>query len=193
MSNNVNWGHLGSNVADIMSPGDTAGDGRCEPGEWGVAVEDVVVYGSLGGLRDWAESILRRLPPDRAGAPLVTVDEARLRDWLASPASPVDDEWVPIVETVRDLIGEVAADPLAAGWTLGDGVELLYAEAEEDDDGLLAGVKLASGGGFFYLATEPLYDEDLLPKPTTGTPPPGGREQALRCLTGIAGLINKTY
>ncbi len=191
MSNNVNWGHIGGD-ADIMPPGDTAGEGRCEDGEWGVAVEDVVVYGSLGGLRGWAESILRRLPPDRDGAPLVTVDEDRLRDWLASPASPVDDEWAPIVETVRDLIAAIAADPPAAGWTLGDGVELLYAEEDDNTDGLLVGVKLATRG--FFLATEPLYDEDLLPKPTTGTPPPsGGRGQALRCLTGIAGLINKTY
>jgi hypothetical protein len=74
--NNINWGHVGAN-ADVLTPGATAGDGRCEAGQWGVIAEDVVAYGSLAVLRSWAQSILDQLPVPQGAEAAVTRSRRR--------------------------------------------------------------------------------------------------------------------
>ena len=79
--NNVYWG-VADDQAAVMPPGQTAGEGRCQAGEWGLPVEDIVVYGSIARLRQWAQSVLNRLPLERGDEPLVIVDRELQTRWL---------------------------------------------------------------------------------------------------------------
>jgi len=173
-----------------MAPGDTAGDGRCEAGEWSVRVDDVVVYSSLPGLRQWAQSVLDVLPPQRHGAPLVIVDQQRQREWLAwsrvLDRITADADSSDTVTLVRDLVQVVAVDPATAGWTLGADVASVWAELDEAD-GVVAGVRLAASGYMVGIGG-PLRDNDLRARFLT-TP----AEQADACLRLIATRINKAY
>ncbi|MFF5085356.1 hypothetical protein ACFY36_50655 [Actinoplanes sp. NPDC000266] len=185
--NNVYWGYTDEH-AEVMPPGTTAGEGRCEAGEWGVRVEDIVAYNSLGGLRRWAQSLLDELPPERDGAPLVIVDHASQREWLTY-SGVVEriigaDPTGGTVARVHDLLKAVLADPAAVGWTLGDGVAELWAGY---DDGVVAGVRLARSG-FQVGIGRPLLEDDVkirfLASPA---------EQAHACLGLIAERINNAY
>ena len=185
--NNVNWGFLDGGAAEIMQPGDTAGEGHCEAREWGVAVEDVVVYGGVETLRAWAQSIMNRLPADRRGAPLLVVDRDRQSAWVQGATAGIGPDWTATVETVRDLVQAVAADPGAAGWTLGADVAELHAFLDEGPDQLCAGVTLTSTG--HYVGIEPLHGDDL----ATTHVRVAGPELADACLTFIAARINDAY
>jgi len=189
--NNVYWGWV-SDSAVIMAPGATAGEGRCEAGEWGLIVEDVVVYGSVRALRAWAGSALARLPQERGAAPLVTVDAGRQRQWLGEsgvlgattgPAA----EWEDGVESVHDVLRAVAVDPGAAGWILGDDVAALWADIDDDDGGLIAGVVLSSTGHAVGIG-QPLTRADLTVR-VQASPV----EQANACLAVVAERINNAY
>ncbi|MEU4244302.1 hypothetical protein [Actinoplanes sp. NPDC026619] len=189
--NNVYWGAV-EDEAVIMPPGETAGEARCADGEWGLNVEDVVVYGSVGGLRAWAQSALDQLPPDRAGVPLVTVDRNRQWQWLSEPSviGATDDRpdgWTATVETVRDLVRAVAADPGDAGWTLGDDIDALWADLDDATGDLIAGVTLA-GTGHRVGIGEPLTDADFAVRF-----PASSIELANAALTVIADRINQSY
>ena len=188
--NNVHWGAVGQRAV-VMAPGATAGEGRCEAGEWGLAVEDVVVYGPIGELRTWARSALTQLPRERGGAPLVTVDARRQWQWLtgsgvlgATEAQAA--EWAADAESVHDVLRAVARDPGAAGWTLGDDVAALWADIDDDGD-LTAGVVL-SGTGRAVGIGQPLTSADLTVRLRVSPV-----EQANACLTVIAERINNAY
>jgi hypothetical protein len=184
--NNINWGHVDP-IAEILPPGATAGDGRCEPGQWGVIAEDIVAYGSLAELRAWAQSILDQLPGSRDGAPLLTVDRGRQWTWLEAGEPGTHKDWAATTETIRDLVLAIAADPTAAGWTLGVDVAALWADLDDDTGALIAGVVLASTGHHVGIG-EPLTDDDLLVRfPTSG------KEWANGCLSVIAERINQSY
>ncbi|GIM98063.1 hypothetical protein [Paractinoplanes toevensis] len=189
--NNVYWGAV-DDEAVIMPPGETAGEGRCAGGEWGLNVEDVVVYGSVGGLRAWAQSALDQLPPDRAGVPLVTVDRDRQRQWLSESGmlAATDDlpgTWSATVETVRDLLRAVAVDPAAAGWTLGADIDALWADLDDVTGDLIAGVTLSSTGHRVGIG-EPLTDADFAVRFPVSSIELGGA-----ALTVIADRINDAY
>jgi hypothetical protein len=161
--NNVEWGYA-PETATVMPPGSTAGDGRCEAGEWGIPVDDVVVYATLAGLRVWATSILDKLPPERHATPLVTVDPALQDQWLTWSAvltriKPSEQEPADQVRFLQDLMKAVAADPSAAGWTLGDDVAALWVDLDDDGD-VIAGVRLSSSGYEVGIG-EPLSEQDL--------------------------------
>jgi hypothetical protein len=188
--NNVEWGYA-AGAAPIMVPGETAGEGRCMAGEWGVQVDDVVVYSSLAGLRQWARSVLEELPPERHSAPLVAVDRDRQQQWLAWSGITdrlIDTSGEPsdTVTLVRDLVQAVAADPGAAGWVLGDDVACVWAELD-DADGVMAGVRLAASGYHVGIG-EPLLETDFRFR-FLATP----AEQADACLLLVADRINKAY
>jgi hypothetical protein len=148
-----------------MPPGSTAGDGRCEAGEWGIPVDDVVVYATLSGLRGWATSILDKLPPERHATPLVTVDPVLQDQWLTWSAvlprinSSEQEPSDVVCFFLRDLMQAVAGNPSAAGWTLGDDVAALWADLDDDGD-VTAGVRLASSGYEVGIG-EPLNEHDL--------------------------------
>jgi hypothetical protein len=144
--------------ADLLAPGDPAGDGRCEAGQWGVTVDSIVAYGPLSGLRNWAQSILDQLPDDRDGVPLVTVDPDMMRTWLETQ---FDEEWGDAdftLETLTDLMEGITADPAAAGWALGDDVEMVW--SNYGHDGLMVGVRLSSTEQHIGMG-EPLTGDDL--------------------------------
>lgn len=169
--------------------GDTAGDGRCEAGQWGVAVEDVIAFGSLTGLRRWAQSILDQLPEDRDGKPLVIVDGDRQWAWAQTSTAATDPNWSATAQTVCDLVQAVAANPAAVGWSLGHDVAKLWAGLEDDED-LIAGVTLLSTGQQVGIG-EPLTDADVRVDPrwigVSGT----YRVDAL--LSVVAARINAAY
>jgi hypothetical protein len=188
--NNVEWGHAAGPAA-ILVPGDTAGEGRCSAGEWGVQVDDIVAYSSLAGLRQWATSVLDALPPERHGAPLIVVDQDRQRQWLTwsgvlERITEADHEPSDTATLVRELVHAVSADPAAAGWTLGPDVASVWAELD-DTDGVVAGVRLAASGYDVGIG-EPLLDNDLRCGFLTTRV-----EQADSCLRLIATRINKAY
>jgi hypothetical protein len=189
--NNIYWGAV-DDEAFIMPPGSIAGDGRCEARQWGVPVEDIVVFGSLDGLRSWAQSVLDRLPPAHRASPLVTIDDARQWQWLQwSPVLGTTEEesrsWIPTVETVHDLMQAVAADPATAGWILGDGVDALWADLEDDNGDLITGVTLARPRHEIGIG-EPLNNEDLIARTATTSV-----ERANACLRVIADRVNQSY
>lgn len=188
--NNVEWGHAAGPAA-ILVPGDTAGEGRCAAGEWGVQVDDVVVYSSLVSLREWATSVLGALPPDRRGAPLVVVDHDRQRQWLTLSGvieriTESGDGSLDTVTLVRELIHAVSADPAAAGWTLGADVASVWAELD-DTEGVVAGVRLTTSGHDVGIG-EPMLETDFTFR-FLATP----AEQADACLLLVADRINKAY
>ena len=189
--NNVYWGAV-DNGAAILTPGDTAGEGRCAGGEWGLQVEDVVVYGSTGALRAWAQAALETLPPERQGMPLVTVDRDRQWQWLRESGVlgadvRTSDDWTGTVETVRDLLRAVATNPAAAGWTPSEDVDALWADLDDDTGDFTAGVRLA-GTGHHVGIGEPLTDRDFTVRITTSA-----IERANACLTVVADRINQSY
>lgn len=152
MPNNVNWGYI-DGPPQLIVPGDVAGEGRCEPKEWGVGAEDVIIYAnSLGQLREWLTAALENLPTERGeNAPLVTVDLNRQRTWLEKDAPLHDydlgeeegDPWVADAVHAGILMDAIADNPAAAGWTLADDVIRLWAEIDENaDDALLTGVEI---------------------------------------------------
>jgi hypothetical protein len=159
--NNINWGHL-KNQAGVMPPGTVAGDGRCEAGQWGVLVEDIVVYGSLTELRTWAQTILDDLPAARHEAPLVLVDPIRQEQWLTWSGvldRITEDGPADAVSFVLDLVRAVAVNPGQAGWTLGDNVAALWADLD-DLEGVMAGVRLVNPAYEVGMG-EPLLEDDL--------------------------------
>jgi hypothetical protein len=184
--NNVNWGCVDP-IAEILTPGATAGDGRCEPGQWGVIAEDIVAYGALAELRAWARSILDQLPASRDGAPLLTVDPGRQWTWLEAREPGTHTDWAATTATIRDLVLAIAADPTAAGWTLGVDVASLWADLDDDTGALVAGVVLASTGHHVGIG-EPLTDADL-----RAPGPISGREWANGCLSAVGERINQSY
>jgi hypothetical protein len=187
--NNVEWGYAAGPAA-VLVPGDTAGEGRCSAGEWGVQVDDTVVYSSLDSLRAWATSVLDALPPDRHGAPLIVIDHERQRQWLTW-SGVIDriteaDEPSDTATLVRELVHAVSADPAAAGWTLGPDVASVWAELD-DSQGVVAGVRLAASGYDIGIG-EPLLDDNLRCGFLATRV-----DQADSCLRLIADRINKAY
>lgn len=161
--NNVLWGYIEVG-ADIMAPGDTAGDGRCHAGEWGVLVEDVVVYGNRAGLRAWAQSVLAQVPGDRGpDEPLIIVDTVQQQVWLETTGVAVDDEESTL-DAVGDLLQAIAADPGAAGWTFGRDVTGLWVHRDDADD-LLVGVTLTGASRDIDIGTA-LTATDLTVRPS---------------------------
>ena len=193
--NNIEWGAIESQRAHLMAPSYLAGYGRLHNGEWGAAVENVVVYSSREGLRAWAQSIVDRLPGDRTGKPLVIVNKDQQQAWLTEShvlgADPEEcTEWTATVETVCDLMQAVAKNPAAFGWTFGDGVTELFAQLDEDggdDDagGMVAGVKVDG----FWIGCEPLHDDDLVRTDREGN----GIDLAHAVLMVIADRIDRAY
>lgn len=178
--------------ADILTPGTFAGGSRCEAQQWGVAVDDAIVYGSLAGLRNWAQSILDQLPEDRGeDDPLVVVDPDRMAAWLRDSGTAVPgEEWPGNTETVYELVQAVAVDPAAAGWTLGGDVAGLWAGLADDVDGLTVGVHLASTDQLIGIG-EPMNEDDFTTDPDHLTP--AGPEWEYGCLMAIADRINAAY
>ncbi|MFG1995221.1 hypothetical protein ACGFJ7_35130 [Actinoplanes sp. NPDC048988] len=193
--NNIEWGAIESQRAHLMAPSYLAGYGRLHNGEWGAAVENVVVYSSREGLRTWAQSIVDRLPGDRTGKPLVIVNQDQQQAWLTGShvlgADPEERaQWTATVETVCDLVQAVAKNPAAFGWTFGDGVTELFAQVDEDggdDDagGMVAGVKVDS----FWIGCKPLHDDDLVRTSREGS----GIDLAHAVLMVIADRIDRAY
>jgi hypothetical protein len=193
--NNIEWGAVESERAYLMDPSYLAGYGRLHNGEWGAAVENVVVYSSREGLRDWAQSIVDRLPGDRTGKPLVIVNQDQQQAWRAGSHVLGADreeraEWTATVETVCDLMQAVAKNPAAFGWTFGDGVTELFAAVDEDggdDDagGMVAGVMVDG----FWIGCESLHDDDLVRTEREGN----GIDLAHAVLTVIADRIDRAY
>lgn len=216
--NNVNWS-VANGQAVILPPGETAGEGRCQAREWGLLVEDVVVYGAVSRLRGWAQSVLDQLPRERGDVPLVVVDRELQSRWLRESGVLIAAEdkrlgrgwrlrvgwgwciyvgrrgvrvfrtsdWTATVESVRDLMQAVAVDPATAGWTLGDDVAALWADLDDDNGDLDAGVQLA-GTGHYVGIGEPLADADLAVRSRTSSV-----EWANACLTVVADRINGSY
>lgn len=189
--NDMYWGAVGEE-ATIVTPGENTGIGFCSAREWGLATKNVVVYGSIGDLRAWAQSALDKLPPERGEAPLVTVDSARQQQWLRESGvlGATDDHAISrtvTAETVRALTLAIAADPAAAGWTLGDDVAELWAGSAYSPGDLVAGVKLA-GTGHKVGIGEPLTDWDFTVQTPTNTV-----ELASACLIVVADRINQSY
>ncbi|GAA2470907.1 hypothetical protein [Winogradskya humida] len=178
-----------------MAPSYLAGYGRLRNGEWGAAVENVVVYSSREGLRTWAQSIVDRLPGDRTGKPLVIVNQDQQQAWLTGShvlgADPEERaEWTATVETVCDLMQVVAKNPAAFGWTFGDGVTELFAHVDDgggDDDagGMVAAVKVDG----FWIGCEPVHDDDLVRTGRGGS----GIDLAHAVLMVIADRIDRAY
>lgn len=84
---NVHWAHTDGDAFTILPPGSYAGDGICEDNQWGVQVEDVVVYASSPeGLRRFATNLAAELPAP--GGPAVAFDEVGFRAWW--PTRPAD-------------------------------------------------------------------------------------------------------
>ncbi|MFI5497154.1 hypothetical protein [Actinoplanes sp. NPDC051859] len=192
--NNIAWGALASQYADLMPPSSVAGNGRLSNGEWGAAVEDVVVCGSRETLRAWALSIVDSLPSDRAGKPLVVVDRDRQRIWLAgSDALGADPHqragWTATVASVCALMTKVIQDGNAAGWQLGEDVTSLFAYVDDeagDDDaaGLVAGAWVHG----YAVGCKPLHDRDM-----TVRFPTDPEEAAEAMLTVVADRINEAF
>lgn len=183
MANNVNWGWVDTK-ANIMVPGMTAGDGRCEAGQFGVIAEDTIAYSNLENLRSWLRSALDQLPPSRD---LVTVDLARQWRWLDTLKPLRRDDWTPTVDNVQKLCRKVFTDPYAAGWTLGLGVSKLRADRDEDQpDDLMVSIKLH--GGRWIGIGDPLTDSDLQVRLKCST-----QEAAHAVLNVVAQRINKAY
>jgi len=193
--NNIEWGAVDSARAHLMAPSYLAGYGRLHNGEWGTAVENVVVYSSREGLREWAQSIVDRLPGERTGKPLVIVNQNQQQAWLTGShvlgADPEERaEWTATVETICDLMQAVAANPAAFGWTLGEGVTEIFAQIDEDggdDDagGMVAGVKVEG----FWIGCQPLHDKDLVRTERDGS----GIDLAHAVLLVIADRIDRAY
>lgn len=175
------WGSVNNQeTADLLAPGDTARNGFCEAKEWGVVVNDAIVYGSLASMRRWAQSVLDQLPPDR-DTPLVTVDVDRLREWLAGNDVTSDPDFEVTVTSVCDLMEMISGNPQDAGWTLGEDVYSLWVDVDDDGDGLLAGVELTDGPLVGIGAA--LLDEELTAA--------GGT--AFAALAVVAHRINEAY
>ena len=202
----ADWGRVDNADADIMGPGETAGHGRLEAEEFGVAIGDVVVHGSLAGLRQWATSVLRKLPADRNGAPLVDVDPDRQAWWIAN-AAPLHDDldddepWTANTYTVWDLFDAVMGHPEDAGWHLGAGVTRLWVEMDEGSEansspgGLMVGVVLA-GNDLHVGIGRPIRDEDLTPQALVPSAGPDGVDDltlAIAALDLLAQRINNSY
>jgi hypothetical protein len=186
--NNVNWGYTGDR-ADIMAPGETAGDGYCEAGEWGVRAEDVIIYGPLRSLRGWAQSIVAQLPGERGAAePLVIVNAAHQRAWLYSIDLDENDGDRPAVDAVSDLLQTIAEDPGTAGWELGRDVARLWVDHDHADD-LLVGITLASTGQNIGTG-QALTDSDFTIRPKLRAT---RREVVNACLKMISERINEAY
>jgi hypothetical protein len=149
------------------------------------------VYGSVGRLRAWAQSALEQLPPERDGAPLITVDTRRQRQWLDTSGvlgatAEQAAAWTPGVESVREVLHAVAIDPGDAGWTLGDDVAALWADIDDDGD-LVAGVVLSSTGHAVGIG-QPMTGSDFMVR-FQASP----IEHASACLAVIAERINRAY
>ena len=184
MANNVNWGALGGRHASLMVPGSAAGDGRCGAGEFGLPVEDVVVYGELEDVRGWLRDALDKLPPARN---LVTVDSSRQWRWLGTLKLADRLDWTPTVGNVQKLCRKVFTDPYIAGWTLGLGVKKLRAVRDEDQpDDLMIALKLH--GGRWIGIGDPLTDDDLTIRTKCSR-----QEAAHAVLNVVADRINKAF
>ncbi|MFI1996742.1 hypothetical protein [Actinoplanes sp. NPDC020271] len=187
--NNVLWGYIDGD-ADIMAPGEAAGDGRCETGEWGVRVEDVVVFGSRADLRDWAQSVLAHVPGDRRpDEPLIIVDTAQQQTWLETTGkarSHSDSDAA--LDAAGDLVQAIAEDPAAAGWTFGRDVTRLWAYRDDADD-LLVGVTLTGVAHAIDLGSA-LTAADLTVRPPVHA---SRTEVASAWLSIIAERINAAY
>ncbi len=212
MGNNVNWGFI-SSAPDMVVPGDFLGDGRCEAEQFGFAVQDVVVYGTLPDLRAWLETALRHLPADRDGD-VVGVDTDKQMQWLDNnlgidPDDDPDDavwelddtDWEPSTDTLRELFEHLARDPAAAGWTLAHDVKAVWAVDDEDEGpALMAGLTLNNDTETQIGIGEPLHSDDLAEAAHTiaktynaNGMPPTTRQLAHAALLHIAERLNNAY
>lgn len=181
------WGVVDDReTADLLAPGDTVGQGICEAKQWGAVVDNAIIYGSRAAMRRWAQSVLDQLPPDR-DTPLVTVDLDRLRTWLADNDVANDPDFEVNVTSICDLMQMIAVDPQTAGWTLGEGVDGLWAGGDDTGD-LMAGVELINGPQVGI--GDPLLTEELtaahLALPTV-------RDPTIAALALVAHRINAAY
>jgi len=203
----TDWGRVDSGDAQIMMPGETAGHGRLEAEEFGVAVGDVVVHGSLAGLRQWATSLLKKLPADRGGVMLINVDRERQAWWIGQVAplyDNLDDDepWTADTYSVEDLFDALMEDPADAGWYVSDDFTGLWAETAEGSEadtspgGLMVGVTLADGGLRIGIG-QPIRDEDLTPQALTpdliGSDGVDDHTLAIAALDLLADRINNSY
>ncbi len=157
------WSEISGN-AEVMMPGEAAGNYRLKAEEFGVVVNDVGVFGKLPAIRQWASQILAELPVERHGRPLVTVNVHAQQAWLRSfdeLDEPVEQEypWEPNVDNALALMEELIKDPAAAGWTLADDVADLWANNDDITGDLLVGVELNTEQNIGI--GEPLTEHDL--------------------------------
>ncbi len=193
----VQWGFIGDNQAELLVPGDVAGDGRLEANQFGIGAEDAVIYGSLADLRALLEKILRHLPADRDGADLVVVDAARQEKWLLGVEDLDDPDWEVNGDNLHYLFEELAEDPEAAGWSLGRGVAHLAATADDTTGDFMPEITLS--GGIRLGIGEPIGDEDIeqIEKQAQDFNgdgrPPSTHQLAHAALLHIAKRINDAY
>lgn len=171
--------------ADILTPGDTVDGKYCDAKQWGVVVDHAAVYGTLADMRRWAQSLLDQLPDDR-DTPLVTVDIDGLHEWLDASDDANDPDFEVNVTSICDLMLAIAEEPESAGWTLGEGVEDLWAGGDENTGDLLAGISLVDGPQVGI--GRPLTDADL-----TAAKADSVHDLTVAALVLVAHRINEAY